>query len=136
MTLATVSDAAFLAGRALFGGVLAFMGLNHFMNVESMAGYAEAKGIPAPTAAVVLSGLALVVGGLGVVLGLYPVVAAGVIVGFFVVVTPVMHDFWTVEDPQERQSEMTDFLKNAALAGGALALLAVGGAEWPLALSL
>ncbi|MGM0718302.1 MAG: quinol oxidase, partial [Halobacteriota archaeon] len=28
----------FLLGRLLFGGVLAFMGLNHFMNVDAMAG--------------------------------------------------------------------------------------------------
>lgn len=31
---------------------------------------------------------------------------------------------------------MTHFLKNGALAGGSLMLLAVGGTDWPLALSL
>ncbi|MDX1748503.1 MAG: quinol oxidase, partial [Halobacteriales archaeon] len=38
----------FLLARVLFGGVLAFMGLNHFMNLEDMAGYAGMKGLPAP----------------------------------------------------------------------------------------
>jgi len=38
----------FLLGRLLFGVTLAFMGLNHFMDVDTMAGYAEFKGLPAP----------------------------------------------------------------------------------------
>jgi len=41
------------------------------------------------------------------------------------------HDFWNAEDTQ---TEMTQFLKNVALTGGALTLLALGGADWPLAL--
>ncbi len=36
-----------------------------------------------------------------------------------------MHDFWRNEDPNERQKNMVDFMKNAALAGGALALMGV-----------
>jgi uncharacterized membrane protein YphA (DoxX/SURF4 family) len=47
-----------------------------------------------------------------------------------------MHAFWRSEDPQERQSELNDFLKNAALAGGALVLLGVGAASWPYALAV
>lgn len=31
-----------------------------------------------------------------------------------------MHDFWTLGDPQEQQAEMTQFLKNVTLAGGAI----------------
>ena len=31
-----------VAGRVLFGGVLAFTGLSHFTQTEQMAGYAEA----------------------------------------------------------------------------------------------
>jgi hypothetical protein len=37
-----------------------------------------------------------------------------------------MHDFWNVQDPQHRQSEMINFTKNVALMG---AMLAVVGAE-------
>lgn len=132
----TAGGLALLAGRLLFGGLLAFMGLNHFLDVEGMAGYAESKGIPAPRLGVVISGLLLVVGGLSLALGAYPVVGAAAIVGFFAVTTPTMHAFWRVEVPQERQAEMTDFLKNGALAGGALVLLGVGAASWPYALGL
>lgn len=131
-----VGTAAFLAGRLLFGGVLAFMGLNHFMQTDSMTGYAEAKGLPAPRIGVLASGGLLVVAGLGIAAGVFPVVAAGALATFLLVSAVVFHDFWTVEDPEAHQQEMTDFLKNVALAGGALALLAVGGADWPLAAGL
>ncbi len=127
---------AFLVGRVAFGGLLAFMGVNHFGSVDGMAGYAEAKGVPAPRASVVLSGVVLLVGGISIALGAYPAVGAALLLGFFVVVTPVMHDFWTVEDPEQRQGEMNDFLKNAVAAAGSLVLLALAGTAWPYSLGL
>jgi hypothetical protein len=42
----------FLLFRLLFGGVIAFMGLNHFLNGEDMIAYARMKGLPAPSLAV------------------------------------------------------------------------------------
>jgi uncharacterized membrane protein YphA (DoxX/SURF4 family) len=125
-----------LLGRLLFGGVLAFMGLNHFMNVEEMTGYAEFKGLPAPRFSVIASGLLLVLGGLGVVVGAFPVLAAGALAVFLLVSAVTMHDFWSVDDPEERQSEMTSFLKNLYGAGAAIALLALGGTAWPYGLGV
>lgn len=122
-----------LLARLLFGFVLGFMGLNHFIDTEAMAGYAEAKGVPAPTLSVVFSGGMLLFGGLGVALGAFPVLAAGALTLFFVVATPKMHDFWNAEDTQ---GEMTQFLKNVALLGGSLGFLALGGADWSLALNI
>lgn len=123
----------FLLARVLFGLVLAFMGLNHFMDADAMAGYAEAKGLPAPKASVLLSGGTLVFGGLGIALGAVPVLAAGALAVFLLVSAVKMHDFWNAEDTQ---GEMTQFLKNVALVAGALAFLALGGADWPLALNV
>jgi uncharacterized membrane protein YphA (DoxX/SURF4 family) len=126
----------FLLGRILFGATLAFMGLNHFMDVDTMAGYAEFKGLPAPRFSVIASGLLLVLGGLGVVLGAFPVLAAGALAAFLLVSAVTMHDFWSIDDPEEKQNEMTSFLKNVYGAGAAVALLAVGGTAWPYALGL
>ena len=126
----------FLIGRILFGGVLAFMGLNHFMDVDTMAGYAEFKGLPAPRFSVIASGALLVLGGFGIVLGAFPVVAAGGLAVFLLVSALTMHDFWSLDDPEEKQSEMTGFLKNVYGAGAAVALLAVGGTAWPYALGI
>ncbi|WP_435115916.1 DoxX family protein [Halolamina sp. C58] len=123
----------FLVARLVFGLVLAFMGLNHFMNLETMTGYADAKSIPAPAFGVIASGLMLILGGLGIAAGAYPVLAAGALATFFVVATPTIHDFWNAEDTQ---GEMTHFLKNAALLGASLGFLALGGVDWPLALNV
>ncbi|MFP4590993.1 MAG: DoxX family protein [Halobacteriales archaeon] len=137
MVLETTFDgAALLVGRALIGLVIGFMGLNHFTAIDQMAGYAATKGVPAPRLAVVGSGLLLVLGGLTIVLGVYPLVGAVALIAFFVGVTPVMHDFWTVDDPEQRQNEMINFLKNGALLGASLVILAIAGASWPYALDL
>lgn len=127
---------AFLVGRLVFGILLAFMGLSHFTGLDGMSGYAHAKGVPAPRLAVIVSGLMLIVGGLAIALGVYPLLGAIAIALFFLVVTPVMHDFWTVDDPEQRQSEMTDFLKNATLFGAALVVAALSGTAWPYALNI
>jgi putative oxidoreductase len=131
-----VAEVAFLLGRLLLGGVLAFMGLNHFMQTDQMTGYAESKGLPAPRAGVLVSGGTLVFGGLGVAAGAFPVLATGALVTFLLVSAVVFHDFWALTDEESVQQEMTDFLKNVALAGGALALLALGGSDWPFAVGV
>ena len=124
-----------LVARVLVGGVIAFMGLNHFMQSDAMAGYAEAKGLPAPTVMVYASGLVLVLGGLGIALGVFPAVAAVAIAGFLVVAALTVHDFWAVPDEQA-QDEMTHFLKNLAMAGAVLAFAAVGTQEWAYSVGL
>lgn len=129
------ADVAFLVARVLFGTVVAFMGLNHFTDVDQLTGYAEMKGVPAPRFGVVISGGMLVFGGLGIAAGAFPALAAGAVASFLLVGTPLFHDFWAVPEDQ-RQSELTDFLKNVVMFGGALAFLALSPVSWPYAVGL
>ncbi|MDY6774081.1 MAG: DoxX family protein [Candidatus Nanohaloarchaea archaeon] len=122
---------AFLIGRILMGGFFIFNGFNHFRDLEAMQGYAESKGAPMPGLTVPLTGLMLLIGGLSVLTGAYVTVGVALIVLFFLSVTPMMHDFWSYEGDQ-RQSEMTNFMKNLALLGAALTLLMVQ--SWPYAI--
>ena len=124
-----------LVGRVLFGGLLVFQGLNHFMNAEQMTGYAQAKGLPAPGFSVVASGVVLAVGGLGIVVGAFPAIAAGAVAVFLLVAAVTMHDFWAVPDEQA-QDEMVQFLKNVELAGAALVFLAISGESWAYAVGI
>jgi uncharacterized membrane protein YphA (DoxX/SURF4 family) len=78
-----------------------------------------------PELAVALSGIPLIVGGTSLLLGAKPKVGAVAVLGFLAGVSPIMHDFWRNEDPTERQQNLYHFIKNAALAGGALALMGV-----------
>jgi uncharacterized membrane protein YphA (DoxX/SURF4 family) len=125
----------FLLGRVLFGGVLAFTGLNHFIEADGMIPYAESKGLPAPAAAVYGSGGLLVASGVAIIAGVYPILAAGALATFLLVAAVTMHNFWAAPEEQQ-QTEMTQFLKNVGLAGGAIAVLAVSGTAWPYSLGL
>jgi uncharacterized membrane protein YphA (DoxX/SURF4 family) len=129
------SGAMFLLGRLLFGLVMAFNGLNHFMNADEMSGYAGAKGVPIPTVSVTFTGGMLLFGGLGIAAGVYPILSAGAIAVFLLVTTPVMHDFWAVPE-EDQQSEITNFLKNVSLLGVTLVFLALGGTPWPFGLGV
>lgn len=123
----------FLLGRVLFGGFFLMMGMNHFRQVTAMAGYAQSKGVPAPRLAVLGSGVVLLIGGLSVLLGACVQAGVGAIVIFFLPTNLLMHAFWKVTDPQARMGEMIQFLKNTALTGAALMLLAIPR-PWPLSL--
>jgi len=116
---------AFLIGRIIVGGYYLFNAYNHFSQLDMMVGYAGSKGVPAPKLAVGGSGLLLLVGGLSILLGYQPLIGVIALIVFFLPVTFMMHDFWTVEDPQMKMGEMVNFMKNMALIGSTLMFLAI-----------
>jgi uncharacterized membrane protein YphA (DoxX/SURF4 family) len=122
--------APFLVGRLLFGGFFIFSGINHFKQTKSMAQYAAAKKIPKPDIAVQVSGAVLIAGGASVLLGIKPKMGTAAIIGFLAGVSPLMHDFWKKENPEERANHMVNFMKNVALLGAAMALMGVED-PWP-----
>ena len=122
--------APFLLGRLIFGGFFLYNGINHFRNRKMMAQYTAAKDVPQPELAVVTTGALLTIGGASLILGLKPKYGALAILGFLAGVSPTMHNFWSIEDPAQKQTEMINFMKNLALAGGALALMGVEE-PWP-----
>jgi uncharacterized membrane protein YphA (DoxX/SURF4 family) len=121
----------FLIGRMIFGGFFLYNGINHFKNHKMMAQYTASKNVPAPDAAVLATGAVLTLGGASILLGIKPKIGAVAVIGFLAGVSPIMHDFWKVEDPQQRNTQMVNFAKNMALLGGALALSAVEE-PWPI----
>ncbi len=122
----------FLIGRILYGGFFTMSGLNHFMQLNQMAPYAESKGVPAPKLAVIVTGILLLIGGLSILLGYQTLYGIAALVIFLVPTTLMMHNFWAVEDPQMRMVEMTMFMKNVALLGAALMFLMIK--DWPYSL--
>jgi uncharacterized membrane protein YphA (DoxX/SURF4 family) len=122
--------AAFLIGRLVFGGFFLYNGINHLKERKQLGQYAGAKNVPIPEVAVVATGVALVAGGTSILLGVKPKLGAAAIAGFLAGVSPVMHNFWNVQDPNQRMNEMVHFSKNLALLGGALALMGMDE-PWP-----
>lgn len=89
--------------------------------------------MPAPKAAVAGSGVLLILGGVSLLLGVLPMIGCILLLIFLAGVSPMMHDFWRIHDPQQRASEMINFTKNLALAGAVLMILVMPGL-WPLSL--
>jgi uncharacterized membrane protein YphA (DoxX/SURF4 family) len=117
-------------GRMIFGGFFAYSGINHLQNSAGMAQYAGAKGVPAPRQAVQATGVMLLAGGLSIIAGLKPRQGLALITAVLVPVSLQMHRFWEEQDPQQRQMEMIQFMKNMALVGASLALLQLDE-PWP-----
>jgi len=120
-----------LVGRAIFGGYFLYNGINHFLQKDQLSGYASSKGVPSANIAVQASGAMMIVGGLSLLAGYKPKLGSAAIATFLLGVTPSMHRFWSEQNPQQRQAEMINFMKNVALLGGAM--LAAGRPEpWPV----
>jgi uncharacterized membrane protein YphA (DoxX/SURF4 family) len=127
--------AAFLIGRIILGGFLLYNGTVHFASLAMMAQFAGAKGVPAPDLAVAFSGALLLVGGVSILLGLYPRVGVAAVALFFIGVTPMMHNFWTTTDPVARMNDMAHFFKNFAIMGATLMLVAIPE-PWPFSVGV
>jgi uncharacterized membrane protein YphA (DoxX/SURF4 family) len=121
---------AFMIGRLVVGCYYLFSGWHHFSAMGPLAGYASARGVPMPHAAVAVAGLFLIVAGLSLLLGFHPLVGVAAMAAFFVPVTLVMHAFWTEHDPAVRAVQVVNFTKNVALMGSGLMYLAVPR-PWP-----
>jgi len=116
-------DVVTLVARILLAAMFLLSGINHLTKLGAMTGYAQFKKVPAPKAAVTVSGVLLVLGGLSVALGAWADLGAAVLAALSIVMGLKMHAFWAETDPQAKQMEMVAFLKNLSMAGG-LAFLA------------
>jgi len=113
-----------LLGRLFFALMFLVSGAGHF--AKPTIAYAAAQGVPLASVAVPLSGLLAVVGGLSILLGYHARIGAWVIVIFLVPVTFMMHKFWAVSDPMMAQMQMSMFMKNISMLGGALLISQFG----------
>jgi len=115
----------FILGRILLGGYFIMSGLNHFRHLGMLTGYAQSKGVPMPRESVLLTGLMMVLGGLGIFLGIYIQLSVLLLAVFLFVTTLQMHQYWKIADQNARMGEEINFKKNLALLGAVLMLLAV-----------
>jgi len=65
-----------------------------------------------------------IVGGFGLMLGIYPQIAAIAVIAFLVPATLVAHDFWRAVGTPAYAPQLLQFLKNAAMTGGLILIAA------------
>lgn len=124
-TRRTAMEIIFLIARIVLGLYYLFNASNHFFQVKMMAGYAASKGVPAPEASVIVSGMLLFIGGPSILTGYKPTIGIIALVIFFIPATFIMHNFWTVSDQMMKMGEMVNFVKNIALLASAVMLLSI-----------
>jgi putative oxidoreductase len=119
-------DVVFLIGRIVFALVFLFSGATvHLIQARQGIEYARMYRVPAPEVLVPLSGVMAVVGALFVILGIWADLGALLLIAFLLSVAFFMHAFWRETDEQMKANQMAHFMKNMALAGGALILFYV-----------
>ncbi|MEX0910132.1 MAG: DoxX family membrane protein [Candidatus Paceibacterota bacterium] len=127
-------DIILLLGRIFFGGFFFLSGLSHFKNLSNSTDYARSRGVPTPKLAVIGTGLLLLLGGLGIIFGVYVKISLILIIIFFIGVTPKMHPFWRETDPAKKAIEKRDFMKNMALLGATIILYTITTSPWAYSL--
>ncbi len=118
-------DFLFIVARVLLGGFFIMNGYNHIVKSKGLIGYAASKKVPQPKAAVLVTGIMLLLGGLGIVFWTNIDVAVLLLSVYLIVTSFVMHAFWAEKDVNVKMMEYVAFTKNIALLGAVLTLLAI-----------
>ncbi|WP_132992726.1 DoxX family protein [Gordonia zhaorongruii] len=85
--------------------------------------------VPIPTdndTVVRANGAVQAAGGALIAVGIAPRIAAGAVLASLVPTTLAGHAFWNHEDEGMRKQQQVQFIKNAALAGGLVSIIAAG----------
>lgn len=117
-------DVIVLIGRILFALLFLFSGVGHLRATDTMAGYAQSKGVPNARIGVLASGVLILVGAVMLILGVWADLGALFIALFLIPTALLMHAFWKETDAGAKMQEQIQFNKDIALAGAALALFA------------
>lgn len=117
-------------GRVLLSLIFVFAGFSHFTGAT--ISYAANSGVPFADIFVPISGVMAIVGGLSVAVGVKARIGALLLILFMIPVTFIMHNFWSISDPQTAQMQMTHFMKNLAIFGGLffMAYYGAGAYSW------
>jgi putative oxidoreductase len=117
-----MKDTSLLVARILLGLLFVMAGIGKLGSVEGFAGYMASGGVPAFLAWPVV--LFEIIGGLMLIVGLQTRITA-LALGAFCVLSGLLYHFDLAD-----QMQMTQLLKNLALAGGYGALAVVGAGAW------
>lgn len=114
-----------VVGRILLALIFVMSGLNKIGNWEGTAGFMASVGFPAVTVFLIGAIVLEVVGGLSVIAGFKARWGALALIIFTIPATLMFHNFWAMP-PEQQQIQMIMFMKNIAIMGGLLMIMAFG----------
>jgi len=121
-----------LLGRVLLAAIfLASAVMNHIPKFADITNALAAKGIPAPAVANAIAIALMLLGGVSLVIGYKARLGATMLLVFLGLAAYFFHDFWHYQD-KAAQEQMIHFMKNVAMMGAMLVIIANGPGAWSL----
>jgi putative oxidoreductase len=120
------SDTLALTGRILIGVLFLMAGIGKLAEPAATQGYIAAVGLPAPLAAYLVSMATELVGGVLLIAGYQVRIVAAVLAVFTLVTAAFFHNNFA------DQNQMIHFMKNLAITGGLLQVVAYGAGRFSL----
>lgn len=114
-----------LAGRILMAAIFLMSGFGKLTNFSGTAGFIAGRGMPMAEVLVVGAILFELGGAIMLVIGWKVRWGALLLVLFTIPATLMFHNFWAV-DASQYQNQLNHFLKNVAMIGGLLYMMAFG----------
>ena len=121
---------ALLARVALMTIFLVSTVSNKIPQFSQTVQYMTQEKVPIPMAALACAIGLLLLGSVSLLLGAWTRIGAFFLLIFLCAATYYFHDFWTFTAPLQRQLQTIQFLKNLAIGGGLLSLMAFGAGPW------
>ena len=103
---------------------------NKIPQFQETVAYMASEGVPNPKFALFGAVGLLLIGSASVILGAWTRFGAIFLLVFLAAATYYFHDFWQFTDAGQRQLQTIQFMKNLAIGGGLLSLVAFGGGPW------
>jgi len=114
-----------LVGRILLALIFVISGFGKITGFEGTVGYIASKGLPLPQLGAVGATVVELVGGILLIIGWQTRWAATALFLYLIPTTLIFHPFWAVEAAQQ-QMQQINFMKNLAIMGGMLYVMAFG----------
>lgn len=126
--------ALFLIAQLYLGLYFLYNAANHFRNVQTMAGFAKMRGVPAPQNLwIVVTGFMHLGAGLSLLLGYKVEAGAWLAIIFLLLAAFLVHHFWT-DQGMDRIGQQVNFGKNLALATALLLITRLPPDAWAIAI--
>lgn len=120
------------ASRSILAVYFILPGLMKFTQYDMHVDYMASHGMFWIPFFLILTGVIQVGGAAALFAGYKVPIVAFVLAGLTVVISLVMHDFWTMEEGLQRSHETQNFFKNMGIMAGLLALSSAGAGIFSL----
>ncbi len=115
-----------LVGRVMISMIFLMSGMGKVFQFDGQVGYAASQGIPMASAAIAVSAIIEIAAVIMIVVGYKARLGAAALFLWMIPVSFMMHAFWTITDPMAMQINMIMFMKNIAMMGGMMLIMAYG----------